>query len=399
MKTQYHVDPFSLRGMTMAVGQTLITQMQLETIPESRHLTVFSPPGVFLETAKYPVLMAGVLASQQPSEFLSIFDHPDAWQGLDREAILSMRKKLYRFCMPVDAREMSPSSTIETLQSLALSVSPVALEVEAPSLPPEDLKPAGALLPSSPIVRVKSLQLDSEPEISRAASRVTENDIPASDGIWKLLDYDYSLDFAVRLMAVGLLGRHKNRRMMPLKSAYKAAIDVFINRAVMELLGAPSSQASRIYTGDMFGDSFTVLMTPGEPRVDYVKLDMTRRPVSRGVSIESSRHPDLDAQTSVFADHARYSAYCALLAERITSHVTVFHLSRNTRNQVLGPWIARAGVKEALQTDPVLLEDRENTLVVLRSILRPELGVWIDETNLLERHGLEVSIRPLVHTR
>jgi hypothetical protein len=373
--------------------------MQLGTVPESRHLTVFSPPGVFIETAKYPVLMAGVLASRQPSEFLSIFDHPDAWQGLDREAILSMRKYLYRFVMPVNAREMSPSSTIKTLQALALSVSPVELEIEAPSLPAQDLKSVGALLPSSPIVHAQSLQLNSEPEISRVAKTVTEKDIPASDGIWKLLDYDYSLDFAVRLMSVGLLGRHKNRRMIPLKSAYKAVIDVFVNRAVMELIDAPSAQTSRIFTRDLFGDRFTVLMTPGEPRVDYVKLDMTRKPMSRGVSIESTRHPGLDAKTSVFADHARYSAYCALLSERRTSHVTVFHLSRNTKNHVLGPWIARAGVKETLQTDPVLLEDRENTFAVLRSVLRPELGAWIDETNLLERHGLEGSIRPLVHTR
>jgi len=384
--------------MTLAVGQAFTTQMQLGTIPESRHLTVFSPPGVFIETAKYPVLMAGVLASPQPSGFLSIFDLPDAWQGLDREAILSMRKHLYRFVTPVDAREMSPSSTIETLQILALSVSPVALEVEAPNLPPEDLKSVGALLPSSPIIRVQSLQLNSEPETSKVAKRITEKDMPASDGIWRILDYDYSLDFAVRLMAVGLLGRLKNRRMLPLKSAYKAVIDVFVNRAVMELIDLPSAEASRIYTGDLFGDRFTILMTPGEPRVDYVKIDMTGKLLTRGVSIESSRHPDLDAKTSVFADHARYSAYRALLTERSTSHVTVFHLSRNTRNHVLGPWIARAGVKETLQTNPVLLEGKENALAVLRSVLRPELGVWVDETPLLERHSLEGSVRPLVHT-
>ncbi|MFX1265521.1 MAG: hypothetical protein ACFFH0_09085, partial [Promethearchaeota archaeon] len=59
---------------------------------------------------------------------------------------------------------------------------------------------------------------------------------------------------------------------------------------------------------------------------------------------------------------------------------------------------ARAGVRETLQTDPVFLEDKEKIPAVLRSVLRPELGVWIDETNLLERHGLEGPIRPLVHT-
>lgn len=392
------MDPASLWGIAMAVGQTLTTQMQLDSVASSRQLTVFTPPGLHIETAKYPILMAGVLASPEPSDFLSIFDHPEAWHGLDREAVLSMRRQLYRILVPVDAREMHPRNTIEVLQTLALSVSPVALEIDSPSLPPRDLQPMGALLPSSPIVHAQSFELVSEPEISRVAQRITERDIPASEGIWMLFDYDYSLDQAARLMSVGLLGRLQNRRMIPLKGAYKAVIDTFVNRAVMELMDCPQAATSRVHMGTLFGDRFTVLLTPGESRVDYVRIETAGNRISRGVSIESSRHPDFDAKTSVYADHARYSAYSALISEKATSHVTIFHLSKNAKNQVLGPWIARAGVKETLQTDPVILDDRADVLAVLFSVLRPELGVWTSETPLLERHGLERSVRPLVHT-
>ncbi|MFQ5832698.1 MAG: hypothetical protein ACE5H4_08355 [Candidatus Thorarchaeota archaeon] len=382
----------------MAIGQTLTTQMQLGSVPSSRQVTVFTPPGLHIETAKYPILMGGVLASPKPSDFLSIFDHPEAWYGLDREGILSMRRQLYRFLVPVNAREMHPRETIDVLQTLALSVSPVAMEIESPSLPSHHLQPVGALLPTGPVVHAKSFEPVSEPEISRVARRITEEDISASEGIWRLLDYDYSLDQAARLMAVGLLGRLQNRRMIPLKSAYKAVIDTFVNRAVMELMDCPEPTTSRVHMGSLFGDRFTVLLTPGESRVDYVRIETTGNRMSRGVSIESSRHPDLDAKTSVYADHARYSAYSALMSEKATSHVTIFHLSNNAKNQVLGPWIARAGVKETLQTDPVVLDDRANVLAVLFSVLRPELGVWTSETSLLERHGLECPVRPLVHT-
>ncbi|MFW9800921.1 MAG: hypothetical protein ACFFD9_10825, partial [Candidatus Thorarchaeota archaeon] len=102
------MDPASLWGIAMAVGQTLTTQMQLGSVASSRQLTVFTPPGLYIETAKYPILMAGVLASPEPSDFLSIFDHPEAWHGLDRQAVLSMRRQLYRILVPVDAREMHP---------------------------------------------------------------------------------------------------------------------------------------------------------------------------------------------------------------------------------------------------------------------------------------------------
>jgi len=341
-----------------------------------------------MQTDKYPILSGGVLASTEPLEWLSIYDHPEAWEGLNRESILSMRRHLYQFATNIDARDMQPRDTIESLQTIVLSVTPVALGVEVTSLPPRHLHNRGGLLPCSPTVQVKSIDILSDPEISNVAKKITEKDVPASESIWKLLDYDYSLDRVVRMMSVGLLGRLSNRRLVPMKSAYKAVIDSFISRAVMELVERPFAYTTEMYLANLFGDTFTIIVQPGEPRVDYVNIELIGGKTSRHTSFENLRYPDTDPKTSVFADHARFSVYANLVRKKMSCHVIVFHLSQDRRNTILGPWIARAGVKKALETSPVSLDTDTNVRTILESVLRPDLNVWIHNTPLLKRLGL-----------
>ncbi|TFH08458.1 MAG: hypothetical protein E4H14_06435, partial [Candidatus Thorarchaeota archaeon] len=328
----------------MALDHVPTTQMQFgQTVP-NRQLTAYSPPGVIVEAAKYPVLMASVLASTEPSEFLSIYDHPESWAGLDNDAILTMRKRLYRFTVPINARSMEPKNIVEALQTIALSVCPVAIEVETSSLPSKYLSTLGGQLPAGPCVDTKSIEIVSEPEISRVAKRITEQDIPSSEAAWKLLDYEYTLDQVARLMSVGLLGRIDSRRLVPSRGAYKAVIDAYVSRSLIELTEKPLASSYRLGVSEMFGDNFTILAQPGEPKIDYLRIERTANGLDHGASIQGVRSLATDSKTSVFADHARFSAFTDLVKRKESAHLTIFHFSRNTSNNILGPWLVRAGV-------------------------------------------------------
>jgi hypothetical protein len=348
-------------------------------------MTVFSPPGICVKSGKYPMLDAGFLAAYEPLEHLSIYDYPDSWQGLDRETIFSMRRYLYRFLLPVDARSMQPEGVIRALQEIALSVRPIALRVEGESLLPRRLRLRSGQLPSSNDVMIKSIEFLSDPEISKVAERITDQDIPAAEGIWRLLDYDYSLDQVVRLMSIGLLGRKKTRRIIPTRSAYKATINAFIDRAVMELIESPNISSYEIYLGNLFGDRFVVLLNPGEARVDYLTIDASGTRTARGFAFEGLREWPTDPKTSVYSDHARFSLYRNLVRRKQRCHATIFHLSKDPRNQLLGPWIARAGVNEALASNPVNLDNKDNVFEVLETLLEPSFSVWANRTPLLNR--------------
>jgi hypothetical protein len=299
--------------------------MQLGQAITNRYVTAYSPPGITIEAAKYPLMKAGILASTDAQEYLSIFDHPESWAGLNRETILSMRRELYRFTVQINARAMKSSEFTEVLQTIALSVSPVAIEVETTSLPPRALNPLGGQLPASPAVGIQSIEIVSEPEISKVAEQITKLDIPASDSAWRLLDYDYSLDQVARLMSVGLLGRTDSRRLVPTRGAYKAVIDAYINRSLIELADKPKASSYRLCTSDILGEN---------------------------------------------------------LEEN--SHMSIFHFARSSKNNILGPWLVRAGVKAALESNPLELDTRENSLMVLESLLSPSLAVWTEKEPLLD---------------
>jgi len=375
------------KGKAMALDQIRTTQLQLGQAEPSRHLTAFSPPGIAIEAAKYPFLMAGVLASPEPSEYLSIFDHPESWIGLDREAILSMRRRLYRLIVPINAREREPLKFVEALQTIALSVIPVAIEVEIADLPPRNLQPLGGQLPSSTPVEITSLEIVSNPEISRVAKRIVELDIPASEAAWKLFDYDYSIDQVARLMSVGLLGRLDSRRFVPTRGAYKAVIDAYISRCLMELSGKHESSHFRIGMSEIHGENFTIFVQPGKPQVDYFRIERTQRGFDRDVSLEGVKNITLDSKTSVFADHARFSVYKDLIRRGESSHVTIFHYARNGNNSILGPWLVRAGVNSALDSDQVILDTKENAITVLETLLTPDISIWTKEKSLLDDFG------------
>ncbi len=367
------------------------TQLRLNESEYSRSLRVFSPPGIFVEAAKYPTLWTGFLASTEPSEHLSIHDHPGSWRGLGLETILMMREQLFRFVLPMDARLKEPDSNLEMVQNISLSVSPVALSVEVDKLPPRNLQVMGAQLPFGPMVPVRSMDMISEPEISRVARKITEDDIPASEAIWKLIDYDYTLEQVSRMMAVGLLGKKKSRRLIPTRAAYKAVTDTYLNRAIMELADKKDISVTTIQAIKLLGDTFTILVQPGAPEVDYIRVEQFHGNTKKCFSFEDKSLTDSDAKASIYANQARFSAYHYLVTESIRARITIFHLNSNPRSNALGPWLARAGVKDALESPSVELEDSMNVLNVLQSILKPRLDVWAEDTSLLDRIGPRIQ--------
>ncbi|MFW9921114.1 MAG: hypothetical protein ACFFED_16045 [Candidatus Thorarchaeota archaeon] len=375
----------------MSSGQSVTTQLQLGDTTHQEDLTVFCPPGITVETAKYPILMSGILASTQPAEFLSIYDHPTAWRGLDREAIISMRRQLYRFLVPTDARSLVPKDVVESLQQIALSVSPVAIGVEAPTLPPRRLHSFPGQLPMGSDILVKSFDIRSEPEISRVAQKISQKDIPASEAICQLFDYDYALEQIARLLAVGLLGMHKHRKLVPIKNAFKISIDSYIDNALLDLSEKPSSSTIRIHQSSLFGDSFIVVSAPGEPRVDYFQMEISQDRVQRHHSIESVHYGSSNAKASLYASHARFSSYQEMMRQNESSHVFVFHLNRDNRNSTFGPWIARAGVQEAYCGEGVEIDSIANFEIILDALLYPKLPIWAEGTPLLKRLGFEPS--------
>jgi hypothetical protein len=155
----------------------------------------------------------------------------------------------------------------------------------------------------------------------------------------------------------------------------------------MELADKSSSSAYRISTSETHGENFTVLVQPGNSKVDYFRINRSQKGFERDASLEGVKNITVDSKTSVFADHARFSAYKDLINRKESAHVTIFHYARNSNNGILGPWLVRAGVNAALESDQLILDTKENAVTVLESLLTPGISVWTKEESLLDDFG------------
>ncbi|TFG11901.1 hypothetical protein EU537_10960 [Candidatus Thorarchaeota archaeon] len=369
----------------MSSGQTVTTQLQLSDVSLRHDLTVFSPPGIFIESGKYPRLRAGILATPQPSEFTSIYDHPEAWMGLNRDAIVSMRRNLYFFSLPVDARTMRPRYAVDILRTIALSVSPVALSVEATTLPPRDLIMRFGSLPSSPEVHADSFEIISKPEVSKVAEKISGKDIPACEGILRLLDYDYSLEQVTRLLSVGLLGRHQNRRLLPTSNASRVVADTVSSHVQNMFADIEPRDQYRIHISRPLGELMVVVSCPGKPALDYFRVERYQGRTRRGFSSSDEEIGASDARTASYANSAKLSAMQHMWKKKSGMKITVFHLSNNVRNQILNGWIPRAGVSAALESDYTELNSYDEMLNVLDAVLDPPLSVWIEDLQQMKK--------------
>jgi hypothetical protein len=156
---------------------------------------------------------------------------------------------------------------------------------------------------------------------------------------------------------------------------------------LIELAEKSITPSFKIYSAELLDENFTVLIQPGEPRVDYLRIERTPKGLERGASFERLKNVTTDPKTAVFGDHSRFSSYRHLVKTQERSHVTVFHFARNNKNNILGPWLVRAGVDAALESNPIELDTRENAMMVLESIVTPSLPIWTESDPLLGDFG------------
>ncbi len=313
-----------------------------------RYHTVFTPPGIIVEQMRHNLVIASVLATPTFSDHLAIYDHPRAWRGLSQRAILTMREHLYAFQFVVDSRMSDYIDTIRSLQTLALSVTPVAIGVEAGPLPPRHLVRRRGLLPTGPAVSAVQLEILSEPEASTVAKRVCERDIPAAEGIWRLLDYDYTIDQVARFLSLGMLGTHSRRRLVPTRVAYRVVINTFAQRVRERLEDQPTIENVRILRHTNGVEDIIVVAMPGPADVRYVEVDKRNANVPLTDLITKTDSGSDGPQEVPTAEHARFAAFTQMLRLGLQCDIVLLHRFVRGRSQ-LGPWSVRAAVDDAVR--------------------------------------------------
>lgn len=223
-----------------------------------------SPPAVFVGRHGYPDVTVGPLLPATPETAPAMSDSPRDWaKHLDIATILGMRARLYRSKSPARVDRPAGTHTLETSQQLALASKAVETEVTLAKPPRLTTEPKidSYAAPMGPSVDVVDARVLSHPSVPRKVDDVVSDvHVDAATGANEMYDAGITPYHIQRLLSVGLLGEVKRRKLVPTRWSITATDDILGKRLIEEAKGFPLVDAPQVFSADLFGNHFHVIL-------------------------------------------------------------------------------------------------------------------------------------------
>ncbi len=224
-----------------------------------------SPPTVVVGESGYPYVRVywGVGVEKRGDEAKILDDPPRWWGRYSIRDIIELRSSILsaRIRQRFNVNDAWRLYELE-LSCAAASEKPVDSEVKLSSKPKPRLTFDGYIAPIGPTAIAEQVKVTSNARLPRPVERIITDDLPAREAIAEL--YDKGVDYytIIRALSLGLLGKLKQRKLVPTRwaiTAVDSTVSKFLKRRIMNLKSINSFEVHRI---SYLGNRFTVILTP-----------------------------------------------------------------------------------------------------------------------------------------
>ncbi len=337
---------------------------------KGRELEGYTPPTAIVGEEGYPkVRVFYMLPPSEPRERAWYFDAPREWaiRGESLDSIVQLRSSLVAAGLRVDVR--NPFELYEKEISLAaVSEKPVASEaiLRKPPIPrlkfDDVLKPVG---PSSPAERVVVTE---NPRVPRPLEKLIWDDLLAAEGVVELYRRGLDVYNIQKALSLGLLGKSRNRRIVPTRWAITAVDDMVSNMLRSRVRHYKWLNHVEVRVWEHLGNKYVIVLMPGGGWFEWIEIWhprslWTRREVRpivwRVTENPMGRVSDVDGGYSAarlavleYLDRIRRSADVVILREIMPSYYAP-----------VGNWQIREGVRLAFSKGkPLVFDDVREAL-------------------------------------
>jgi DNA repair protein NreA len=229
-----------------------------------------TPPSVFVGKLGYPKVKVGPMLSPLHGN-TKILDMPEMWIGQTLGNIMNYRLSLIRGVVPnVDVRQAS-GRYIESLQELSMSKKSANAEAVFEKQPVADLeqrKSHVSELENAPFGLVAPLR-SFRTSSSLSADHAIENayydkDLPANQAIIGLYQRGIEVSRIQRVLSMGMLGRHKNRKLVPTRWSVSATDDVISSVLVYHIQSYPMINLFEAYKYSHMSNYYSIILIPND---------------------------------------------------------------------------------------------------------------------------------------
>ncbi len=232
-----------------------------------------SPPGNFVGSVNYPNINVGALVSKY--ENADLLDNPEEWfrRGFTQLDVLKLRFRMMLARTRVSVNSLS-NPIVDRIQELSIGRKPVSVEARFRRsilrLLTNDYH-----APVAGIGEVDNLRITSNVSAENIVERVVnDTDVDAQTAIIELYEGGIPVSRIQRLMAVGLLGNSRFRRLVPTRWSITAVDSIIGDYIRNEIKQYSELGQVEVHRMEYMGNRYVVMLIPGPWRYELIELKL-----------------------------------------------------------------------------------------------------------------------------
>ncbi len=347
-----------------------------------------SPPAVFVGRFGYPKVNVGVLSPTQKDEHSFLMDNPKEWvkRGFKDHEILKLRAQLVNARFQSQVKNFDNRLT-DLSQEVGMAHKPVDMEVFLKNKPRNVLKMENVAKPLSNNANVKNIKLQENPKIKTSVDKVvSDGDMKSVDGIYKLYNKGFDDNFLSKVLSIGLLGKTKNRKLVPTRWSVTATYSTLGNEILKDVRYNESTE-NQLYFESYLGNNYLVMFFPGVWSFELFEMPVPMRvnPWSKHGNFYATDYEGFFGrkyyveETAGGYAAARFPIIEKLKKLRKQGSVLVLRFITHEDKYPLGSWVCAEASRKSIESTPINFEDKETMLEYAKLLIKKKFNFDIEK--------------------
>ena len=357
-----------------------------------------SPPAVFVGRFGYPKVNVGVLSPTQKEESSYLMDNPKEWakQGLKDQDILKLRAQLVNARFQSSVKNFD-SRLLDLSQEVGMAHKPVDMEISLKNKPKNLLKMENVAKPLSNNANVKNIKLTENPKIKTVVDKtVSDGDMKSVEGLYKLYNKGMDENFLSKILSIGLLGKQKNRRLVPTRWSITATDDLITKNLLTQVRQNSQINNYFVFESTYIGNHFVILLEPGNWEFENFEAWAPGSNWAQGQSVSIIEEYEPFQGRKKYADKQAGGYYAARLGiieflSKIKKQARVISFREISEEYVLplGVWVVRETVRNAFKSKASMFSSRDEAITYIKTKLKIPFQAYINQSELLKQKKLD----------
>ncbi len=357
-------------------------------VPRSKEIDAPTPPAVFVSWRNYPKVD---VAPMETTQFVSIADNPRHWTEMSIEEIVGLRSSLIRPTIRADVyTAANPTNDVLTVQELAMSKKPVAVEAILEKEPKPKIEFGQFVAPMGPKAPAKKIVPQENPRADKNVEKFYYDEVKAEDAVITLFEKGYDVYKLSRILSAGVLGLPRNRKLVPTRWAITATDDIIYRKEIAKIKTYEPINRFYLYESHLFDNHFYIIFMPDVWGFELIEAWAPGSVWYSGTQTYLINDWEGYNGRKGYAENVGGSYYAAriaviehLLKIRKQARIVIFREVHEGYYIPLGVWQVRENVRKALERKGERFGSLREIFDYLRPKLRIPLERWTSKSELI----------------